>query len=97
MRCSSHSGWLIAPSSNSIPLLIWLSILPMFFVVIWVLMETLPFEKKHGLCLQIDRKEKFKGRNRMIPKTVQGGSFFFFLIRVLAQVCLSFYTWCLVL
>ena len=31
MVCSSHSGQLIAPSSNLIPLLIWLSFLPILF------------------------------------------------------------------
>ena len=88
MGCSSHSGWLIAPSSNSIPLLIWLSILPIFFQVVWVFMETLPIKKKHSMCLQINSKEKLKkkkggGRNRMVPKTVlhffsQRGSFLIF-------------------
>ena len=60
MGCSSHSGWLIAPSSNSIPLLIWLSILPIFFQVVWVFMETLPIKKKHGMCFQINSKGKLK-------------------------------------
>ena len=64
MGYSSHSGWLIAPSSHSIPLLIWLSILPILFVVIWVLLETLPTEKKLGMCLQINSKEKFKNKSR---------------------------------
>ena len=59
---SSHSGRLIAPSSYSIPLHIWLSILPVLFSVIWVFLETPLIERKHGMCLQINSKEKFKKR-----------------------------------
>ena len=78
MGCSSHSGWLIAPSSNLIPLLIWLSILPILFVVIWVFMETLPLEKKHGMCLQIYSKEKLKKKiGEEQDGTKDSGTFFF--------------------
>ena len=78
MGCSSHSGWVIPPSSNLIPLLIWLSILPILFVVIWVFMETLPMEKEHGMCLQIYSKGKFKKKiGEEQDGTKDRGTFFF--------------------
>ena len=89
MDCRSQVG----EFSNSIPLLIWLSILPILFPVIWVFTETLPIEKKYGMCLQINRKEKLKKYIKKRKKTgeeqggtkdsgtvffLQGGSFFIF-------------------
>ena len=46
---------------------------------IWVFMETLPIEKKHGMCLQINRKEKFKKKEigEEQDGTKDGGTFFF--------------------
>ena len=42
-------------------------------------METLPIEKKHGMCLQINRKEKFKKKEigEEQDGTKDGGTFFF--------------------
>ena len=79
MGCSSHSGW-FTPCSNSIPLLVWLSFLPILFPVIWVFLETLPVEKKHDMCLQIKSKEKLK-RNWRVTKWYQRLWYNFFFCR----------------
>ena len=68
------------------PLLIQLPILLILFPVIWVFLETLPIEKKHGMCLKINSKERFKkyiGEEQDGTKDsgtifFAGGSFFIF-------------------
>ena len=55
---------------------------------IWVFMETLPIEKKHGMCLQINRKGKLKKKKKIREEKdgtkdsgtyfLQRGSFFIF-------------------
>ena len=76
MGCSSHSGQLIAPSSNLIPLLIgYLSC--QYSFAIWVFLKTLPIEKKHDMCLQIKSKEKGK-KNRRATDGIKGSGTIFF-------------------